>query len=164
MVHHATKRSAEDMSRDPFVAIRGASALRGYYDSAIVIFRASEESKARKVHFELRSGESPEPMLVELTGGRFQTADRVSSIDKPMARQMLAVLREAWEADEPLSPNRQSKTEGRYAVFNLSEQFKVKAKEVDHLLNQWMANRVIAMRPKVSRGRPAGLEVIGNID
>ena len=164
MVHHATKRSAEDMSRDPFVAIRGASALRGYYDSAIVIFRASEESKARKVHFELRSGESPEPMLVELTGGRFQTADRVSSIDKPMARQMLAVLREAWESDEPLSPNRQSKTEGRYAVFNLSEQFKVKAKEVDHLLNQWMANRVIAMRPKVSRGRPAGLEVIGNID
>lgn len=164
MVHHATKRSAEDMSRDPFVAIRGASALRGYYDSAIVIFRASEESKARKVHFELRSGESPEPMLVELTGGRFQTADRVSSIDKPMARQMLAVLREAWEADEPLSPNRQSKTEGRYAVFNLSEQFKVKAKEVDNLLNQWMANRVIAMRPKVSRGRPAGLEVIGNID
>lgn len=164
MVHHATKRSAEDMARDPFVAIRGASALRGYYDSAIVIFRASEESKARKVHFELRSGESPEPMLVELTGGRFQTADRVSSIDKPMARQMLAVLKDAWEADEPMSPNRQSKTEGRYAVFNLSEQFKVRAKEVDHLLNQWMANRVVAMRPKVSRGRPAGLEVIGFID
>lgn len=164
MVHHATKRSAEDMARDPFVAIRGASALRGYYDSAIVIFRASEESKARKVHFELRSGESPEPMLVELAGGRFQTISQASPIDKPMARQMLAALKEAWDADEPMSPNRQSKTEGRYAVFNLSEQFKVRAKEVDHLLNQWMANRVIAMRPKVSRGRPAGLEVIGFID
>ena len=164
MVHHATKRSAEDMARDPFVAIRGASALRGYYDSAIVIFRANEESKARKVHFELRSGESPEPMQVELVDGRFQNVSSSSPIDKPMARQMLAIIKDAWDADEPLSPNKQARTEGRYAVFNLSEQFKVRAKEVELLLNQWMKNRVVAMRPKVSRGRPAGMEVIGSID
>lgn len=164
MVHHATKKSSEDMARDPFVAIRGAGALRGYYDSAIVIFRTSEESKTRRVHFELRGGESPEPMTVELSGGRFQSTTNSSSIDKQMARQMLAVLKDAWNADEPLSPNKQARTEGRYAVFNLSEQFKVRAKEVDQLLNQWMLNRVVAMRPKVSRGRPAGLEVIGSID
>jgi hypothetical protein len=164
MVHHATKRTADDMARDPFVAIRGASALRGYYDSAIVIFRANEESKARKVHFELRSGESPEPMTVELSAGRFQSVSNSSPIDKPMARQMLAIIKQAWDSDEPLSPNKQARTEGRYAVFNLSEQFKVRAKEVDLLLNQWMKNRVVVMRPKVSRGRPAGLEVIGSID
>lgn len=164
MVHHATKKSAEDMARDPFVAIRGAGALRGYYDSAIVIFRANEESKARKVHFELRSGESPEPMTVELSNGRFQTISSSSPIDKPMARQMLAIIKDAWNAEEPLSPNKQSRTEGRYAVFNLSEQFKVRPKEVEQLLNQWMLNRVVAMRAKVSRGRPAGLEVIGSID
>ncbi len=164
MVHHATKRSAEDMARDPFVAIRGASALRGYYDSAIVIFRANEETKARKVHFELRSGESPEPMQVELVDGRFQNIASSSPIDNPMARQMLAIIKEAWDADEPLSPNKQARTEGRYAVFNLSQQFKVKPKEIELLLNQWMANRVVVMRQKVSRGRPAGMEVVGIID
>jgi hypothetical protein len=165
MVHHARKASSEDMARDPFVAIRGAGALRGYYDSAIVIFRASEESKSRKVHFELRSGESPEPMTVELENGRFITVSgNASSIDKPMARQMLAILKEAWNADEPLSMHPQARKDGRYAVFNLSEQFKIRPKEVDKLLNQWMLNRVVVMRPKVSRGRPAGLEVIGSID
>jgi hypothetical protein len=165
MVHHATKKSAEDMAKDPFVAIRGAGALRGYYDSAIVIYRAGEESKARKVHFELRSGESPEPMTVELVNGRFETlSENASSIDKPLARQMLAILREAWNADEPLSMHPQSRRDGRFAVFNLSEQFRVKPKEVDKLLNQWMLNRVVVMRPKVSRGRSAGLEVIGSID
>lgn len=165
LVHHARKASSEDMARDPFVAIRGAGSLRGYYDSAIVIFRAGEESKARKVHFELRSGESPEPMTVELENGRFITVSgNASSIDKPMARQMLAILKEAWNADEPLSMHPQARKDGRYAVFNLSEQFKVRPKEVEKLLNQWMLNRVVAMRPRVSRGRSAGLEVIGNID
>lgn len=165
MVHHARKASSEDMARDPFVAIRGAGSLRGYYDSAIVIFRAGEESKARKVHFELRSGESPEPMTVELENGRFVTVSgNASSINKPMARQMLAVLKDAWNADEPLSMHPQSRKDGRYAVFNLSEQFKIRPKEVEKLVNQWMLNRVVAMRQRVSRGRPAGLEVIGNID
>jgi hypothetical protein len=165
MVHHARKSSSEDMARDPFVAIRGAGSLRGYYDSAIVIFRTGEESKARKVHFELRSGESPEPMTVELENGRFITVSgNASSIDKPMARQMLAILKEAWGSDEPLSMHPQARKDGRYAVFNLSEHFKVRPKEVEKLLNQWMLNRVVAMRPRVSRGRSAGLEVIGNID
>jgi hypothetical protein len=165
MVHHASKKSSEDMARDPFVAIRGAGSLRGYYDSAIVIFRVSEEGKARKVHFELRSGESPEPMVVELEDGRFIKASKTASkIDKPMARQMLMVVREAWEAGEPLSPNRQAKEEGRYAVYNLSQQFSVTAKEVEFLVNEWMRLRVVAMRKRVHRGRPAGLEVIGSID
>lgn len=165
MVHHARKASAEDMARDPFVAIRGAGALRGYYDSAIVIFRASEESKARKVHFELRSGESPEPMTVELENGRFITASRAGSkIDKHVARRMLLALREAWDAELPMSPKPQAKREGRYAVYNLSKQFEVSAREVSALLDEWMRMRVIVMRDRVSRGRPGGLEVVGSID
>jgi hypothetical protein len=165
MVHHARKASAEDMARDPFVAIRGAGALRGYYDSAIVIFRTGEETKSRKVHFELRSGESPEPMTVELENGRFITADKAGSkIDKHIARRMLNALREAWDAGLPMSPNSQSKREGRFAVYNLSKQFEVPAKEVGAMLDEWMRLRVVAMRDRVSRGRPAGLEVIGSID
>lgn len=165
LVHHARKASAEDMARDPFVAIRGAGALRGYYDSAIVIFRAGEESKARKVHFELRSGESPEPMTVELESGRFIAVSKDGSkINKQIARRMLTALREAWDEGFPMSPNSQSKREGRYAVYNLSKQFEVPAREVSGLLDEWMRLRVVAMRDRVSRGRPAGLEVIGSID
>jgi hypothetical protein len=165
MVHHARKASAEDMARDPFVAIRGAGALRGYYDSAIVIFRTGEETKSRKVHFELRSGEPPEPMTVELENGRFITAGKAGSkIDKHIARRMLNALREAWDAGLPMSPNSQSKREGRFAVYNLSKQFEVPAKEVGTMLDEWMRLRVVAMRDRVSRGRPAGLEVIGSID
>lgn len=165
LVHHATKKSADDMARDPFVAIRGASALRGYYDSAIVIYRPGEDTKTRKVHFELRSGESPDPMTVQLVEGRFIQAEKVpSQIDKPMARQMLKVLSEAWNAGYPLSPKVQAKQEGRYALLNLSQQFNVPAKDIDSLIQEWLKNRVVAWRERVSRGRPAGLEVIGSID
>lgn len=165
MVHHATKRSAEDMARDPFVAIRGASALRGYYDSAIVIFRASEDTKARKVHFELRSGESPEPMTVELSGGRFERiAEGVSTIDKPMARRMLSEISAAWDSDQPLSLHPQSKRTGRYAIYNLSQQHQVRPKEVEKLLAEWTRLHVVTEQPALSRKRPSGLQVIGSID
>lgn len=164
MVHHATKRSAEDMARDPFVAIRGASALRGYYDSAIVIFRPGEDTKTRKVHFELRSGESPEPMEVMLTGGRFQKASAMSAIDKPMARQMLDVIHLAWSTKKPLSNKAQAKSTGRFAPRNLARQFSVNERAVSSLIEEWMQTEVLTWRDRRSRNYPAGLEVTGSID
>jgi hypothetical protein len=165
MVHHAAKKSSEDMARDPFVAIRGAGSLRGYYDSAIVIFRASEEGKSRKVHFELRSGESPEPMVVELEGGRFVKAQgEASKIDKPTARRMLQAVRDAWAANEPMSPFPQSRGEGRFVVYNLSREFSMPARDVKILVEEWLRLKVLTMRPVLSRVRPAGLEVTGSID
>jgi hypothetical protein len=63
-----------------------------------------------------------------------------------------------------MSPHKQAKSEGRYVVFNLSERFRVNAKEVENLISHWLMNNVIKMQPKISRGRPAGLQVVGSID
>jgi hypothetical protein len=164
MVHHATKKSSEDMARDPFVAIRGASALRGYYDSAIVIFRAGEESKVRKVHFELRSGESPEPMTVELQGGRFRTASATAAITKDVARKILSEIDAAWARNEPWSPHERSKNEGRYAVMNASKRFGIPAVAVKALFDEWTFNKVITFRERAKHKHPAGFQVTGSID
>jgi hypothetical protein len=164
MVHHATKKSSEDMARDPFVAIRGASALRGYYDSAIVIFRAGEESKVRKVHFELRSGESPEPMTVELTGGRFVPVTATSAITKEVARKILSAMQEAWTAKRPWSPHPRAEHEGRFAIKNASKTFGIPAGAVKALFDEWAFNGVITLRERQKHRHPAGYEVTGSID
>lgn len=164
MVHHATKKSAEDMARDPFVAIRGAGSLRGYYDSAIVIFRAGEESKSRKVHFELRSGESPDPMTVELQNGRFRTVSPTSAISKDIARKILDEIEAAWLRKEPWSPYERSKNEGRYAIQNASKLFGVPAAAVKALLDEWTFNKVVTFRERAKHKHPAGFQVTGGID
>jgi hypothetical protein len=164
MVHHATKKSSEDMARDPFVAIRGAGSLRGYYDSAIVIFRAGEESKVRKVHFELRSGESPEPMTVELMNGRFRTVSATSSITKDIARGILREMGAAWERNAPWSPYERSQVEGRYAVLNASKLFNVHPKAAKSLIDEWIFNKVVTFQERLKGKRPAGLQVTGSID
>lgn len=164
LVHHATKKTREDMERDPFVAIRGSGALRGHYDSAIVIFRASEEGAERKVHFELRGGESPEPMTVQLSNGRFVKSDSMPSITKPVAREILAAIDAAWKRDAPWSPHARARPEGRYVCDNAAHMFNVSAKEVDILVKHWLANAIVTYRPAVSRRRPAGLEKTGSLD
>ena len=164
MVHHATKKSSDDMARDPFVAIRGAGALRGYYDSAIVIYRAGEESKARRLHFELRSGESPEPMTLELQNGRFKSVSATAAITKDVARQILGEIEAAWVRNEPWSPYERSKNEGRYAIENIVRTWAVPAQQVKSLLADWAFNKIITFRERDRHKKPAGFEVTGNID
>jgi hypothetical protein len=164
LVHHSAKRSAEELARDPFAAIRGAGALRGYYDSAIVIFRPSEDSKARKVHFELRGGEAPEPMTVVFSAGRFRNASEIATIDKTMARKMLADLKAAWDAGKPWSHTKRAKSEGRNAAYNLSKAYNVKIGEVTALVTEWARLNIITIRERVTRKHPAGFEVTGTLD
>jgi hypothetical protein len=164
LVHHSTKKSTEDLARDPFVAIRGGGALRGYYDSAIVIYRASEEGKARKVHFELRGGESPEPMTVELVGGRFQEADGRIDVSKDTARKMLTTLKEAWADGRPLSLAPQTKVEGRFAPRVLQMKFQVPPQATAQLIEQWIMNDVVKVEMLSTHSRVKGLRVVGSID
>jgi hypothetical protein len=164
LVHHSAKRSTEELARDPFSAIRGAGALRGYYDSAIVIFRPSEDSKARKIHFELRGGEAPEPMNAIFSKGRFRDIATAAATDKTMARKMLADLKAAWDNSKPWSPNRQARREGRYAPYNLARAYDVKPADVVALLDEWARLNIITFRDRVARKHPAGFEVTGILD
>jgi hypothetical protein len=165
MVHHSRKASSEDMARDPFVSIRGAGALRGYYDSAIVVFRKSEEGKTRRMHFELRGGDSPEPLEATLTDGRFEKSTEDTGLpSKEVCRLILRRIDEAWKENRPWSPYTQAKAENRYAQRNIVALFDVTIDAAKTLVEQWQQNKVITYRDLVKRVRPAGFEVTGSID
>ena len=63
-----------------------------------------------------------------------------------------------------MSPNPQSKTYGRHAIYNLSKSYNVKAAEVSNLLNEWTRLKIITFRERVTRKHPAGYQVTGTLD
>jgi hypothetical protein len=145
------------------VCIRGAGSLRGYYDSAIVIYRKSEDSKYRNVHFELRGGESPEPITVELEHGRFKKVDELSEISIDQARQILKRLNDAWVSGKPLSDAVQTRKYGRYAPLELSREFRVPADAISAFLTEWFRNNIITTEIYDKRQSYKGIKVIGNV-
>jgi hypothetical protein len=162
LVHHSSKKSTEDMARDPFVAIRGSGALRGYYDTGIVIFRQSEEGPDRRIHFELRNGDSPEPVTVRLAPtGRLEEVDASSSgITRSIAVAMLAEIDRRWREGNPLSPHKRARAEGRYAGFELSKKFGARADTIDQLVADWQSNRVVEFTKFSAKGNMYGLRKI----
>lgn len=71
LVHHTAKVGRRDLQDDPFNAIRGAGALRGHYSSGIMIMQESEESKERRVFFDVRIDEAPDPLSVRYDDSTF---------------------------------------------------------------------------------------------
>jgi hypothetical protein len=76
LAHHTKKLSKQQVKDDPFMALSGASALRGYYTSGAILFRPDEEQTERELHVELRNGPGLEPMLVDKRGGAWVELDR----------------------------------------------------------------------------------------
>jgi len=69
LIHHANKTKVADMRKEPFAALRGASALRGWYSAGMVMFKEGTTDLSAEIHFELR-GEAPiEPTKVQLENG-----------------------------------------------------------------------------------------------
>lgn len=64
LVHHTKKISKAMFKDDPFQALSGASSLRSYYTSGMLIFRPDEAEDVRSLHFELRNG----PGIVNMHG------------------------------------------------------------------------------------------------
>ena len=63
------------MAEDPFLALSGASALRGFYTSGIIMHRPDEERPERRLEIELRNGPALPAMLVDKVGGRWVELD-----------------------------------------------------------------------------------------
>lgn len=76
LAHHTKKLSKQQVKDDPFLSLSGASALRGFYTSGIILFRPDEEHTERELHVELRNGPGLEPMLVDKRGGAWVELDR----------------------------------------------------------------------------------------
>ena len=164
LVHHSAKKTTEDMARDPFVAIRGSGALRGYYDTGIVIYRKSEDGPERQVHFELRNGESPDAMTVKLNAvGAFNVVDTsMGAISRTMALAMLEEIDKRWKAGKPLAMAAQAGP--RYAPGYLGRKMEVSAESVRQLLINWLDNDVISDEVLDAKRHVRGLRKMSNLD
>jgi len=76
LAHHTKKLSKQQVKDDPFLSLSGASALRGFYTSGMILFRPDEERTPRELHIELRNGPGLEPLLVDKRGGAWVELDR----------------------------------------------------------------------------------------
>jgi hypothetical protein len=56
LAHHTRKASKQDVQDDPFLALSGASALRGFYSTGLLMHRPDETSTVRRLEIELRNG------------------------------------------------------------------------------------------------------------
>ena len=54
LIHHTKKLSKHQVKEDPFLALSGASALRGFYTSGLILHRPDEDASERKLEIELR--------------------------------------------------------------------------------------------------------------
>jgi AAA domain len=71
LCHHTRKITKKQLAEDPFQALSGASALRGFYTSGIVIHRPDEARPERVMEFELRNGPPIARKVVDKLSGRW---------------------------------------------------------------------------------------------
>ena len=71
LVHHTKKLSKQQVKDDPFLALSGASALRGFYTSGLILHRPDEESLERRLEIELRNGPALRAKLIDKVKGEW---------------------------------------------------------------------------------------------
>lgn len=75
LCHHTRKALKKQLAEDPFQALSGASALRGFYTSGIVMHRPDEEKSERRLEFELRNGPALRQLTIDKVNGRWVEID-----------------------------------------------------------------------------------------
>ena len=71
LVHHTKKLGKHQVKEDPFLALSGASSLRGFYTSGIIMHRPDEEASERKLEIELRNGPALPSKLIDKVKGHW---------------------------------------------------------------------------------------------
>ena len=71
LVHHTKKLSKHQVKEDPFLALSGASALRGFYTTGLILHRPEEDSTQRRLEIELRNGPALPAKLVDKLDGEW---------------------------------------------------------------------------------------------
>ena len=75
LVHHTRKLSKKQVEEDPFQALSGAGALRGYYSSGMILFRPDEARSERRLITELRNGPALTAKIVDKDKGQWIEID-----------------------------------------------------------------------------------------
>ena len=71
LAHHTRKATKQQVKDDPFLALSGASALRGFYTSGLLMHRPDEDSSVRKLEIELRNGPALPGKLIDKVKGEW---------------------------------------------------------------------------------------------
>jgi phage/plasmid primase-like uncharacterized protein len=71
VVHHTKKISKEDLAVDPFLCFSGASSLRGFYNTGMMMYRPDEDVSERVIAFEVRDGKPIDKVHVDKLQGRW---------------------------------------------------------------------------------------------
>lgn len=71
LAHHTRKMTKKQVADDPFQALSGASSLRGFYTSGLLMYRPDEERTERRLEIELRNGPALPPKLIDKVKGQW---------------------------------------------------------------------------------------------
>lgn len=71
IAHHTKKIGKKQLEEDPFQGLSGASAIRSFYTSGIIMFRPDETRSMKQLMFELRNGEPIPTKYVDKVDGRW---------------------------------------------------------------------------------------------
>lgn len=72
LVHHTKKITKRQFEEDPFQAFAGASSLRGFYTSSLMLYRPDESASQRQLIFELRNGPGLPARYVDKIDGQWE--------------------------------------------------------------------------------------------
>lgn len=71
LVHHTKKIAKDELILDPFLCFSGASSLRGFYNTGMIMYRPDEEVSERVLACELRDGPPIDNMIIDKDQGRW---------------------------------------------------------------------------------------------
>ncbi|WP_234990301.1 AAA family ATPase [Roseivivax lentus] len=92
LIHHTNKLSKQQVKDDPFLALSGASALRGFYTSGLILHRPDEDCSQRKLEIELRNGPALPPKVIDKVGGQWV---EINPMNERLVRQEVGAKHDA---------------------------------------------------------------------
>ncbi|WP_197919080.1 AAA family ATPase [Thiosulfatihalobacter marinus] len=92
LIHHTKKLSKQQVKDDPFLAFSGASALRGFYTSGLILHRPDEDCSQRKLEIELRNGPALPPKVIDKVGGQWV---EINPMNERLVRQEVGAKHDA---------------------------------------------------------------------
>ena len=92
LIHHTKKLSKQQVKDDPFLALSGASALRGFYTSGLILHRPDEEAPGRKLEIELRNGPALPAKLIDKVNSQWV---EINLMNERLVRQEVGAKHDA---------------------------------------------------------------------
>ncbi|WP_264723610.1 AAA family ATPase [Wolbachia endosymbiont (group A) of Cheilosia soror] len=75
LVHHTKKMQKKSLEEDPFQSFSGASSLRGFYTTGIIMHRPDEQQSKRQLIFELRNGHAIASKYIDKINNNWYVVD-----------------------------------------------------------------------------------------